>query len=106
MSLILTQIQALVAKGEVIISELAYDRIAENDIKAEEIEAGAAQAVAVEEYPDFHKGPSVLALQTDRRGEPIHVVWGMRAGTSSPAVVVTAYRPDPMLWSEDFRRRR
>ena len=106
MSALLAQIQVSVANGEMIISEHAYDRIAENDIDAHEIEAGAAEAAAIEEYPDFHKGPSLLVIQLDRRGKPIHVVWGLRKGTSSPAVVVTAYRPDPTLWSDDFRRRR
>ena len=48
-----------------------------------EIEAGVATAVEVEDYPDFHKGPSVLVLQLDAAGKPVHVVWGIRKGTMS-----------------------
>ncbi len=37
---------------------------------------------------------------------PIHVVWGIPQGESGPAVLVTAYRPDPERWNDDFVERR
>jgi uncharacterized protein DUF4258 len=99
------RVQALVAAGNSILSEHAYDRLGANGITAEEIEAGAATAIEVEDYPDFHKGPSVLVLQQDSSGQPVHVVWGIRKGSVGPTVVITVYRPDPSLWSADFRSR-
>lgn len=99
------RIQTLVAVGESMFSDHAYDRMTDGGISATEVEAGAAVGVELEDYPDFHKGPSVLVLQTDSSGKPVHVVWGLRKGTTTPAVIVTAYRPDPELWSTDFRRR-
>ena len=33
-------------------------------------------------------------------------VWGIPAGQDSPAVLITAYRPDLMKWGETWRRRR
>jgi hypothetical protein len=101
----LARIKALAAAGEVLMSQHAYDRFAKNGISAADIEAGIADAVEVEDYPEYHRGPSVLALQQDANGELIHVLWGIRKGSTTPAVVVTAYRPDPQRWTADFRRR-
>jgi hypothetical protein len=34
------------------------------------------------------------------------VVWAIPKGHSEPAIVVTAYRPDPKRWSSDYRERK
>jgi hypothetical protein len=44
-------------------------------------------------------------ITKDSEINPIHVVWGIPKGARSPAVLVTAYRPDPAKWSSDFIRR-
>jgi hypothetical protein len=103
---VLEKIKALAASGAVVLSQHAYDRLAENAMEAADIENGAAVAIEIEDYPDAFKRPSVLVLQRDRSDQPVHVVWGLRKGSSSPAIVVTAYRPDPDRWSADFRTRR
>jgi hypothetical protein len=106
MSRTLQQVITLVAQGEVRISVHGYDELAADGIFAREVIAGVVAAVVVEDYPDYHKGPAVLVLQRTGEGEPIHTVWGLPAGAQSPAVLVTAYRPDPEQWSDDFTRRR
>ena len=97
---------ALVISGEVRISEHGYDELIEDSLTAKEVIDGILQAVAVEEYPDYPKGPCALLLQRDESGLPIHVVWGIPKGQDKPAVLVTAYRPDPERWDASFTKRR
>lgn len=106
MSQTLHQIRELVARREVHVSDHGYDELAEDNLFIDDIVAGIDQAVVVEDYPASHKGPCVLVLQHDAQGQPIHVVWGIAKNTTTPAVVVTAYRPDPKRWSEDWLRRK
>jgi len=103
---LLERMQELVADGEVRISEHGYDELADDGLTAREAMAGIFEAVVVEEYPNYPKGPSVLVLQKTRGRGPLHVVWGIPKGRYKPAVLITAYRPDPTRWDEHFMRRR
>jgi hypothetical protein len=95
----------LVQQRDVVISDHGYDELAEDDLFAGEIIESATGAMIIEDYPDYPKGPCVLVLQIDRQSKPVHVVWGIPKGAASPAVLVTAYRPDPQMWSDDLMRR-
>jgi hypothetical protein len=75
----LSRIVDLVQNGDVRVSAHGYDEMAEDGILAREVVDGAETAVMVEDYPEYAKGPCVL---------------------------VTAYRPDPVRWTDNFLRRK
>jgi hypothetical protein len=106
MSNTLARVQALARRGEVRISEHGYDQLAADGFVIADALSGLDHAVVVEDYADFAKGPCVLVLQQDRGGKPIHVVWGIPKDREGPAVMITAYRPDPARWSSDFLERK
>jgi hypothetical protein len=106
MSETLRRVKALVLSGDLLVTDRAYEELIEDDILPSDAIDGIATALAIEDYPDRVRGPAVLALQHDPARRPIHVVWAMPAGQRRPAVLVTAYRPNPRLWDSDFKRRR
>ena len=105
MSALWQKLADLIAAGDVRVSEHGYDALADDGLEIDEILSGVPQAVVLEEYPDFLKGPAVLMLQLDADGNSVHAVRGIPRGYSSPAVLVTAYKPDPALWDSTFTRR-
>ena len=106
MSTTLRQIVNLVGGGQVRVSDHGYDQLAADGIFAGDLVGGIGGAKLLEDYPDYAKGPCVLLLQRDRDGNPVHAVWGIPKGESGPAVLVTAYRPDPDRWTDGFTRRK
>ena len=95
----------MIEEKEILISEHDYDELAEDDISVVDILSNITAAMLLEDYPDYHKGPCILVMQKDNQGNPIHVVWGIPKGRSTPAVPVTAYRPHPKKWADGFTRR-
>ena len=106
MSETLRRVQTLVLRGEYIVSRHGFRELAADDIVAEDVLSGIGSAVAVEDYPDSRREPSVLVLQHDRNGRPVHVMWGVPKDAGTPAILVTAYRPAPDRWSTDFTKRK
>jgi len=106
MSHTFAQILRLVEQGDVEISDHGYNELAADGLFVRDAMATVRNGTVVEDYSEYPKGPCVLVLQKDRKGEHIHVVWGIPRGRSAPAVLITAYRPDPARWESDFLRRR
>ena len=99
-------IQELVRRREVRISNHGYEELAADGILATDVIAGVDDAKILEDYPDYPKWPCVLVLQRDSDGQPLHAVWGIPRRASTPAVLITAYRPDVQRWNADFTKRK
>jgi hypothetical protein len=103
---VLARIKVLVARRDVRPSFHGFRELAADGILLDDLLDGIASAVVIEDYFDATRGPTVLVLQHDSSDRPVHVVWGIRKDSEGPAVLVTAYRPDPLRWSSDFMKRR
>ena len=99
------RVKQLVRDGHVRISEHAFDELAEDGLSVRDAINGVEDMIVVEEYLQYPKGSCLLAFESDVEGHPFHVVWGVPKGYTEPAVLITAYRPDPHKWDSTFTRR-
>jgi hypothetical protein len=76
MSKTLRRVQMLALREELLISEHGLDELLKDDILLGDVIRGLVVATAIEDYPERRRGPGVLTLQRDAKGQPIHVVYG------------------------------
>jgi hypothetical protein len=57
----------------------------------------------IEQYPTDYPFPSCLVLGNTRAGKALHVVCG---SNGMELWLITAYIPNPIEWTEDFKQRR
>lgn len=64
MSITLERIRRLVQEGAVRVSENGYDELSADAIFAREVIVGIADAILVEDYPEYPKGPCVPVYES------------------------------------------
>ena len=105
MSTTFERVRLLVGRGDWQASVHGLQSLVDDSVVTADVVDAIDTGVVVEDYPSYYAGPSVLVLLADRDG-PVHILWGLKAGTDRPAVIITAYRPDPKNWLDDNRTRR
>lgn len=80
----------------------AFERFFERGLSPKECETAFLNSKVIESYPEDKPFQSELRLGY-AESKPIHVVV---AETPDAIHVITAYVPDPTLWSPDFTVRR
>jgi hypothetical protein len=101
---LLDQLRQLVARDDVLVTVHAQSELAADGILLTELLGTIDTATVIEAYPQHNRGPCFLARHETFRGV-VHAVWGLRKGTDRPAVLITAYRPNPTKWNQDATRR-
>lgn len=82
----------------------ALRRMFERGLNGQAILDTIAGGEIIADYPDDQPYPSCLMLGFVA-GRPVHVMVA-REPENRHCFVVTAYRPDANIWSDDFRTRR
>jgi len=95
----------LVSSGEYRISEHALDALIDDELGRADISDSITKSEMLESYPEFGKGPAILLYQIAVDGRIVHCVWGIPKGFSTPAVLITAYIPDPSKWDKTLKVR-
>ena len=69
----------------------------------EDIVSAITNGEIIEQYPSDYPSPSCLVLGYASDGRPLHVVCG---SNGVKLWFITAYFPDPIEWTDDFKKRR
>ena len=91
---------------DLLVTSHAADELTDDRIDLDELLGSMATARVVESDRDDPRGPNVLLLHETGTGRLLHAVWGIPAGEPGPAVLITAYEPDPTRWDPGFVHRR
>lgn len=73
-------------------------------ISADDVELAIKEGIVIKSYPGDKPFPSRLILGFMDGAKPLHVVVSQDA-QSGTCYIITAYEPDPSLWTSDFTKK-
>ena len=88
---------------ELVFSSHALKRMFQRGITSESVRAVLDNPQVVAEYADDKPYPSLL-LYAMVDQQALHVL--VATADAGVKVIITVYRPDPLLWAPDFLRKR
>ncbi|MFO7729642.1 MAG: DUF4258 domain-containing protein [Spirochaetia bacterium] len=89
---------------EITYTRHAFTRMFSRSISPEQIRSIVSNGEVIIEYKDDTPFPSILLLGYSNE-RPIHVLVG-RDSSTAKCYVITVYEPDPVIWEDDYKRRR
>lgn len=84
--------------------EHAIQRMFERKITYEEVKEVIKSGEIIEKYPEDKPYPSMLIMGKIKE-RVLHVVIAVNE-RESKGIVITVYEPSPLLWEDNFKRRR
>lgn len=88
---------------KIALTKHARQRLAERKITIDDIVNGINTGEVIKQYEDDKPLPSCLVLGLSVNNKYIHIVV---SNDEEYIYIITAYYPDPQLWSEDFKTRK
>ena len=82
----------------------ATRRMFQRRISQQDIECLLAHGQVIERYDEDFPLPSVLLNEHRAAGRPLHAVVGIN-DAEQKLVLITAYEPNPLQWTDHFSRR-
>ena len=82
----------------------AINQMFQRQISREEVRKVIDSGEVIKEYPDDKPYPSKLMLGFPQK-KPVHVVLARDIITET-CYIITAYVPNPELWTADFRKKK
>lgn len=102
--MILEEILTALRNNHHLFTKHALEKLTKSKIKIREVMRAVLHAEMIEDYPMAYPYPACLVLGFLNNGDPVHFVWAFNR-QKGYAILVTAYRVAPTLWSPDFRKR-
>jgi len=81
----------------------ALKRMFERDIDIEDVRHVIQTGKIIADYPEDQPYPSSLLLGW-KENQPLHVVYAKNE--LDEIIIITAYYPDPLIWNNDFTRKK
>ena len=79
------------------------ERLLQRNISINDVKTALMNCEIIEQYPDDYPFPSCLVLGHTEAARILHIVCG---SNGVELWLITAYFPNPIEWTEDFKQRR
>lgn len=93
-------------EGKFFFTEHSLEEIDNDDLNIEDVQEIAVNGEVIKEYPEDKPFPSTLKLGWVGfwNSYPVHVVSAV--SDKQITIIITAYKPNPEIWNEDFKTKK